>query len=69
MNISCDLSILTHRDTKRGLGAATGVVKVAGAIKVAVCRLLPLLALLLLLLPAAGVETPLPLGAFAPAVT
>lgn len=53
----------THRDTKRGLSAATGVVRVVGAIRAAACRLLPLLALLLLLL-----EAP-PLDAFAPAVT
>lgn len=64
MNISCGLSILTHRDTKRGLSAVTGVVRVVGAIRAAACRLLPLLAplLLLVLLP----EVP-PLDA--PAVT
>lgn len=46
----------THRDTKRGLCAATGVVRVAGAITAAACRLLPLL-----------LEAP-PLGAFVLAV-
>lgn len=51
----------THRDTKRGLGAATGVVRVAGAIRAAACRLLALLLLFLLLL-----EAP-PLDAFAAA--
>lgn len=32
----------TQRETSRGLGAAIGVVRVAGAIKAAACRLLPL---------------------------
>lgn len=58
----------THRDTKRGLCAATGVVRVAGAIRAAACRLLPLLVLLLLLLLLLVLEAP-PLGAFVLAVT
>lgn len=33
----------TQRETSRGLGAAIGVVRVAGAIRAAACRLLPLL--------------------------
>lgn len=35
----------THRETSRGLGAATGVVRVVGPIRAAACRLLPLLLL------------------------
>lgn len=52
------IEVGTYRETEgsRGLGAATGVVRVVGAISAAACRLLPLLLQLPLVAPDAALD-------------